>query len=365
MKPAVFKMDKVKRRKTNSVRVGSLFIGGDAPITVQSMTNTCSGDYGETLEQIYRLFEAGAELVRIAVPDKNAALILKKLVPKSPLPLIADIHFDINMAYMSLENGAAKVRINPGNIGGPGKLAELATRAQNYSVPLRIGVNSGSLERSLFKKHGGATAAALVESALGHLKTLEEIGFKDVVVSLKASDVYTTINAYRLFSEKKPYPLHIGVTGSGPPSTGTVKSAIGIGALLADGIGDTIRVSLTASPLEEVGVARQILQSLNLRTFFPELISCPTCGRCEVDLVPIVEAVEKMLQDYKIPLKVAVMGCAVNGPGEAREADVGISAGKKKGILFRQGRVIKTVHQSQLVETLQEELDLMAEQGSD
>ncbi len=356
-------MDKIKRRKTKPVRIGSLFIGGDAPITVQSMTNACSGDYEETLDQINRLYEAGAELIRIAVPDRNAALVLHKLVPKSPLPLIADIHFDIKLAYMSLESGVSKIRINPGNIGGPGKLTELAMRAQNYKVPLRIGVNSGSLERNLLKKHGGATAVALVESALGHLEKLEEIGFKDVVVSLKASDVYTTISAYRLFSEKKEYPLHLGVTGSGPLSTGTVKSSVGIGALLADGIGDTIRVSLTASPLEEIRVARQILQALNLRTFSPELISCPTCGRCEVELIPVVEAVEKILENYKMPLKIAVMGCAVNGPGEAREADVGISAGKKKGILFRKGRVIRTVQQSQLIEALKEELNLMAEQS--
>ncbi len=351
------------RKTTYPVRVGRVTIGGGAPIVVQSMTNTRSGDYGATLEQINMLFEAGSDLVRVAVPDSEAALVFKKLVLKSPGPLIADIHFDVRLAYLSLDAGASKIRINPGNIGGRAKLTELARRAKNYNVPLRVGVNSGSLEKSLLKKHGGATAAALVESALGYLETLEEIGFEDVVVSLKASDVYTTISAYRLFAEEKAYPLHIGVTGAGPPSTGSIKNAVGIGSLLTDGIGDTIRVSLTASPLEEIRVARQILQSLGLGIFSPELISCPTCGRCEVELVPLVAAAEKMLEAYKMPVKVAIMGCVVNGPGEAKEADVGISAGKKKGILFRRGQVIKTVRQSCLLEALKEELDLMAAQS--
>ncbi len=358
-------MDKIERRASKPVRVGNVLIGGGAPITVQSMTNTRSGDYGETLEQINRLYEAGADLVRVAVPDREAALVLEKLVVKSPLPLIADIHFDVRLAYQSLESGASKIRINPGNIGGREKLAELARRARIYKIPLRIGVNAGSLEKHLLKKHGGATAAALVESAQGHLETLEEIGFTDVIISLKASDVYTTISAYRLFSERKAYPLHIGVTGAGPPSTGMIKGAVGIGALLAEGIGDTVRVSLTASPLEEVRVARHILQSLGLRIFAPDLISCPTCGRCEVELVPLVKDVEKMLEAYNMPVKVAVMGCAVNGPGEAREADVGISAGKKTGLVFRQGKVIRTVRQEQLLEVLKEELDLLAAKNAD
>ncbi len=353
-------MDKIKRRQTIPVKVGGVTIGGGAPVTVQSMTNTGSGDYGATLDQINRLCEAGADLVRVAVPDRGAADTLGRLAVKSPLPLIADIHFDVKLAFLALDNGASKIRINPGNIGGRDKLTELARKAREYKVPLRIGVNAGSLEKSLFKKHGGATAAALVESALGYLQTMEDIGFGDLVFSLKASDVYTTISAYRLFSKAKAYPLHLGVTGAGPPSTGSIKGAVGIGALLADGIGDTIRVSLTASPSEEIITGRRILQSLGLRAFAPDLISCPTCGRCEVELVPLVTEVEKMLETYDMPVKVAVMGCAVNGPGEAREADIGISAGKKRGILFRQGRVIRTVQQSLLLEALKEELDLLA-----
>ncbi len=358
-------MDKIKRRVTRPVRVGGITIGGDAPVTIQSMTTTRTENYSATLAQIEALHEAGADLVRVAVPDQGAAAVLKKLAANSPVPLVADIHFDIRLAYLALDNGAAKIRINPGNLGGRAKLTELARKAAGYRVPLRVGVNAGSLEKKLLEKHGGPTAAALVESALGYLEALEEIGFGDVVVSLKASDVRTTISAYRLFSEKKSYPLHLGVTGAGPAEAGSIKGAVGIGALLADGIGDTVRVSLTASPLEEVRVARHILQALDLRTFGPDLISCPTCGRCEVELVPLVNEVEKMLEAYSMPVKVAVMGCAVNGPGEAREAEVGICAGRKKGILFRRGRVVRTVEQDRLLEALKEELDLLAAREND
>ncbi len=352
-------MDIIRRKKTRAVQVGNVTIGGDAPVAIQSMTNTRTEDSGATLEQINKLVEAGCELVRVAVPNVAAADALEKIVIQSPVPVIADIHFDIKLAYRSLESGAAKIRVNPGNIGGREKLIELARKAESFSAPIRIGVNAGSLERILLQKYGGATAAALVESALGYLAPLEAIGFDDIVVSLKASDVYTTISAYRLFSEKKSYPLHLGVTGAGPLEAGTIKGAVGIGTLLAEGIGDTLRVSLTASPVEEVRVARQIIQSLGLGTYEPELISCPTCGRCEVDLIPLITKVEKMLNQYSAPLKVAVMGCMVNGPGEAREADLGISAGKKKGILFRHGKVIKTVELGCLLEALREELDLL------
>lgn len=356
-------MDRIERKKTRAVQVGNVTIGGDAPIVIQSMTNTRTEDTGATLEQINCLVEAGCELVRVAVPDMAAAKALEKLVRQSPVPLIADIHFDPALAYRSMESGASKIRINPGNIGGREKLSELARQAESFKVPIRIGVNAGSLERRLLKKYGGASAAALVESALGYLELLEATGFSDLVVSLKASDVFTAISAYRLFSEKSRYPLHLGVTGAGPLEAGTIKGAVGIGTLLAEGIGDTVRVSLTASPVEEVRVARRIIQSLGLRGFEPELISCPTCGRCEVDLVTLVAEVENILRLYSAPLKIAVMGCVVNGPGEAREADLGISAGKKQGILFRHGKVIKTVKLDNLLDTLKEELDsLLSEQ---
>ncbi len=353
-------MDMIERRKTRAVQVGSVTIGGDAPIVIQSMTNTRTEDTRATLEQIYRLVAAGCELVRVAVPDAAAAEALKVIVLQSPVPIIADIHFDIRLAHRSLENGAAKVRVNPGNIGGREKLIELARKAESFSAPIRIGVNAGSLDKRILQKYGGATSAALVESAIGYLAPLEAVGFNDIVVSLKASDVYTTIKAYRLFSENSSSPLHLGITGAGPLESGTIKGAVGIGTLLAEGIGDTLRVSLTASPIEEVRIARQIIQSLGLRTYKPELISCPTCGRCEVDLIPLVKEVEIILEQYCAPLKVAVMGCAVNGPGEAREADLGISAGKKQGILFRHGKVIKTVKFDSLLEALVEELNLLS-----
>ena len=324
---------------------------------IQSMTNTKTSDTKATLKQIKGLYEAGCELVRVAVPDRQAAEALKIIVEKSPIPIIADIHFDAELAQLAIENGVAKVRINPGNIGGTDKLLKLAEKAAVYNVPLRVGVNAGSLDRMTSVKHGGAIPAALCESALSYLHTLEKAGFNNTVVSLKASDVYTTIAANRLLAAETDAPIHLGVTEAGPPETGIIKGAIGIGALLSEGIGDTIRVSLTAAPVEEIVVARAILQSLNLRLFGPELISCPTCGRCETDLLPLVREVEALLKDYSYPIRVAVMGCVVNGPGEAREAEVGVSAGKKQGIVFRAGKVVRTVKQNQLLAALKEELD--------
>ncbi len=353
-------MDQVQRKKTRLVRVGSVMIGGDAPIAIQSMTNTRTSDIDATLNQIEQLTEAGCELVRLAIPDETAAKAISELARRSPVPLIADIHFDSRLACLAIENGASKIRINPGNIGGRVKLLEVINCAQRFKIPIRIGVNAGSLEREILQKYGEASAAALVDSALGYLTFFEEIGFQDLVVSLKASDVFTTIEACRIFSEKSSYPLHLGVTEAGPLEAGTIKNAVGIGTLLAEGIGDTLRVSLTASPVEEIKIARGILQALNLRRFEPELISCPTCGRCEVDLLSLVKKVEGILKNYKTPIKVAVMGCAVNGPGEAREADIGISAGKKQGILFRRGKVIRTVDFDKLLDALCEELDLQA-----
>lgn len=347
-------MDKINRKPTRQINVGGVMIGGNAPIVIQSMTNTKTEDVANTLGQIERLAESGCELVRVAIPDETALPALGKLVQASSIPVIADIHFNFHLALQAIELGAAKIRINPGNIGNRAKLVTLARKAERYGVPIRIGINAGSLERNLLTKHGGATASALVKSALNSLEIFENSGFTELIFSLKASDVYTTIYAYRLFAEKTGYPLHLGVTGAGPLSTGIVKGAVGIGALLAEGIGDTIRVSLTADPVEEVRVARQIIQALGLKEYSPELISCPTCGRCEVDLLPLVEEVSKLLDAYAAPLKVAVMGCAVNGPGEAREADVGIAAGKKQGLLFRHGKVTGTVALDHLLQALQE-----------
>jgi len=353
-------MENIKRRQTRPVQVGGVTIGGAAPVVIQSMANSKTNDYEATLAQIIQLAEAGCELVRLAIPDQKAVEVLAALAQNSPVPLIADIHFDARLALAAMENGAAKIRINPGNIGGKGKLTELARKAEQLNIPIRIGVNAGSLEKRLLEKHGGASAPALVESALGYLEALEEIGFTKIVVSLKASDVLTTIKAYRLISEQRSYPLHLGVTGAGPLRSGLIKGAIGIGALLAEGIGDTIRVSLTAPPVEEVRAARQILQALGMQWYAPELISCPTCGRCSVDLVALVNEAEALLEGYRFPLKVAVMGCAVNGPGEAREAELGITAGKKHGIVFSHGKVIRTVALDCLLDAFKEELDRVA-----
>ena len=348
------------RRETVAVNVGGVTIGGNAPVTVQSMTNTKTSNPSATLKQIQLVAEAGCEIVRVAIPDKAAAEALKIIVENSPIPVVADIHFDVQLAFRALEQGAAKIRINPGNLGGSEKLVKLAAKANEHKAALRIGVNAGSLERRLIDKYGGPFPEALAESAAFFYDILQKMAFHDVVVSIKASDVWTTICANRLFALKTKAPLHLGITEAGPPENGIIKSAVGIGALLAEGIGDTIRVSLTAAPQEEVKAARGILQALGLRVFGPELISCPTCGRCEVDLVPLAEQVEKLLKGYKIPIRVAVMGCIVNGPGEAREADLGISAGKKRGVLFRGGRVIRTVSQDQLLKALEEELRLFA-----
>ncbi len=349
-------MEQITRKITRAVSVGGVTIGGGAPVVVQSMTNTRTADAGATLAQINRLYEAGCELVRVAVPDQDALKALPGILTRSPLPVIADVHFDHEIAIKALDAGCFKVRINPGNIGGADKFIRLAKHAKRLKVPLRVGVNAGSLERRLLQKHGGATAQALVESALDYISILENINFYDTVLSLKASDVFTTIAAYRLIAQKTDYPLHLGVTEAGPLQAGTIKSAIGIGACLADGIGDTIRVSLSASPEKEIPIAQQILQALGLRRFGPELISCPTCGRCEIDLPALVSKVEEIIRGDKRHLKIAVMGCTVNGPGEARQADIGISAGKKHGLLFRRGEVIRTVEQNELLSALAEEL---------
>ena len=320
------------------VKVGSLTMGGGNPVWVQSMTNTDTRDAEATLTQIRALAAAGCDIVRVSVYDEACAKAVRKLVDGSPVPLVADIHFDHHLAVMAAENGISKLRINPGNIGGEQNVRTLAACAKMHGIPIRIGVNSGSVEKELLEKYGGPTAECMVESALNHARMLEKEGFYDIVLSMKASDVKRTIETYRLASERCDYPLHVGVTEAGLPGQGTIKSAIGIGSLLADGIGDTIRVSLTGDPVPEAAAAWDILRALELRTRGVQLISCPTCGRTCIDVAGIAARVERELKDIDVPLKVAVMGCVVNGPGEAKEADIGIAGGRNGGALFVKGQ---------------------------
>ncbi len=349
----------VKKRstkKTKQITLGSLKIGGGAPVVVQSMTKTDTCDVSATVAQIRRLQTAGCEAVRVAVLNAEAAEAVKFIKKKIRIPLIADIHFNHKLALAVVENGVDGLRINPGNIGSKQKVKEVVTAAKDKGVPIRIGVNAGSLEKDLLRKYKHPTARALVESARRHINILEDLKFRDIKVSLKASDVIKTVDAYRLFSEKFRYPVHIGISEAGPAFSGTIKSAVGLGMLLSEGIGDTVRVSLTADPVEEVKVAFEILKSLHLRQIGPELISCPTCGRCQVNIRGIVEKVEKQLAKVKKPIKVAVMGCVVNGPGEAREADIGIAGGKGTGLLFKNGKVVKTLKERELYSTLMREI---------
>ena len=328
---------------TRLVSVGRLTMGGHNPVWVQSMTNTDTRDVPATLAQIKALAEAGCDIVRISVYDEACALAVRQLVDGSPVPLVADIHFDHHLAVMAAENGIAKLRINPGNIGGEGNVKVLAACAKMHRIPIRIGVNSGSIEKDILAKYGGPCAEGMVESALQHARMLEKEGFEDIVLSMKASDVKLTVDTYELAAQKCNYPLHVGVTEAGLPGQGTIKSAIGIGGLLVRGIGNTIRVSLTGDPLPEAKAAWDILRALNMRTQGVQLISCPTCGRTCIDVAGIAARVEKELADIKVPLKVAVMGCVVNGPGEAREADVGIAGGKTGGALFVKGQTAMRV----------------------
>ncbi|MBP3636328.1 MAG: flavodoxin-dependent (E)-4-hydroxy-3-methylbut-2-enyl-diphosphate synthase [Clostridia bacterium] len=328
---------------TRLVSVGRLTMGGHNPVWVQSMTNTDTRDVEATLAQIKALAEAGCDIVRISVYDEACALAVRQLVDQSPVPLVADIHFDHRLAVMAAENGISKLRINPGNIGGEGNVKVLAACAKMHHIPIRIGVNSGSIEKDILAKYGGPCAEGMVESALQHARMLEKEGFEDIVLSMKASDVKLTVDTYELAAQKCDYPLHVGVTEAGLPGQGTIKSAIGIGGLLVRGIGNTIRVSLTGDPLPEAKAAWDILRALNMRTQGVQLISCPTCGRTCIDVAGIAARVEKELSDIKVPLKVAVMGCVVNGPGEAREADVGIAGGKTGGALFVKGQTAMRV----------------------
>jgi (E)-4-hydroxy-3-methylbut-2-enyl-diphosphate synthase len=347
----------MNRKNTRKIKVGNVYMGGDAMVSIQSMKNTDTRNIEATLDQIRALYNAGCEIIRCAVPDMEAAEAIKEIVKASPIPVVADIHFDYKLALKSIENGIAGLRINPGNIGSTERVKMVVEAAKAKNIPIRIGVNSGSLEKKLLEKYGEPTAEALVESALGHVRILEELDFHDIVISIKSSNVKMMIEAYRLMSSKCDYPLHLGVTESGTPFKGAIKSSIGIGTLLAEGIGDTIRVSLTSDPIEEIKVAKEILKALDLRKGGLEFISCPTCGRTQINLIKIAEEVEKRLEGINKEIKVAVMGCIVNGPGEAREADIGIAGGKGEGIIFKKGQIIKKVKEEDLVEELMKEIE--------
>jgi len=350
---------KLSRRKTRQIRVGNVLLGGGAPIVVQSMCNTDTRDVGATLAQIGRLAEAGCELVRLAVLDQRAVKALGAIKRESPIPIIADIHFDHRLALGSVAAGVDGLRLNPGNIGGERATSRVVRAAAERRVPIRIGVNSGSLDKDLLSRYGGPTPEAMVESALRQIRLLESLSFHDIKISLKSSHVLDMVAAYRTLASRVDYPLHLGVTEAGTLVSGTVKSALGIGILLAEGIGDTVRVSLTSDPTDEVRVAYEILRAFKLRERGIEVISCPTCGRCEIDLIGLVQAVESRLLKVKTPLKVAIMGCVVNGPGEAKDADVGIAGGRGQGILFRKGEVIDKVPEEELMPRLLREISLL------
>ncbi|MDR9502263.1 MAG: flavodoxin-dependent (E)-4-hydroxy-3-methylbut-2-enyl-diphosphate synthase [Desulfurivibrionaceae bacterium] len=349
----------ITRKKTRQITVGTVKIGGDAPIAVQSMTNTDTRDVAGTVAQIHALADAGCEIIRVAVLDLEAAAALKKIREQITLPLIADIHFDHRLAVASMEQGAQGIRINPGNIGDREKLQKVVDAAKSHHVPIRVGVNSGSVEKEILKKHGHPTPAALVESALRNVALLEGLGFREIKISIKSSDVLTTLAAYRQLARATDYPLHLGVTEAGGLIAGTVKSSVALGMLLYEGIGDTLRISLTRDPVEEIRVCYELLRCLKIRERGPELISCPTCGRCQINLFGLAEKVEAYIQTMKTPLKIAVMGCVVNGPGEAKEADIGLAGGNGFGIIFKKGQLYKKVPEADLFEVFIKELDAM------
>ena len=343
--------------QTRKVPVGKLTMGGGNPVWVQSMTNTDTRDVDATLAQIRALADAGCDIVRVSVYDEACARAVRQLVDGSPVPLVADIHFDHHLAVMAAENGIAKLRINPGNIGGEANVRTLAACAKMHRIPIRIGVNSGSIEKDILARYGGPTPEGMVESALAHARMLEKEGFEDIVLSMKASGVRMTIDTYELAAQRTDYPLHVGVTEAGTPRMGLLKSAAGIGSLLLDGIGDTIRISLTASPVEEVKAGIDLLKAIGLRTGGANLVACPTCGRTAIDLIGIASEVEERLRAVKKDITVAVMGCVVNGPGEAREADIGLAGGKGKAVIFRKGEILRTVAEADAVEALMEEIE--------
>ncbi len=337
--------------------VGDVAVGGGAPISVQSMTNTKTDDVDATVGQIQRLTQAGCEIARVAVPDESAAQAISRIKPAIDVPLVADIHFDYRLAIASARNGADGLRFNPGNIGSRKNIRALVDCAKDCRIPIRIGVNAGSLEKDILEKHRGVTAKGMVESALRHAALLQDLDFHDIKISIKASDVPRTLEAYRMLSQRTDLPLHVGVTEAGALYSGIVKSALGIGTLLAEGIGDTLRVSLTRDPVEEVRVGFEILRALDIRHRGPEIVSCPTCGRCDIPLFEIVDAVEKALMTRTTPVKLAIMGCVVNGPGEAREADIGVAGGNGVGILFKKGKVVKKFPQDRLVDVVLDAVD--------
>ena len=347
------------RKQKRIVNIGGVKIGGDNPVAIQSMCNTDTRDVKATVNQIHELENAGCEIIRVAVPDMVAAKAVADIKKQIHIPLVVDIHFDYRLALECMKNGADKVRINPGNIGDRDRVKQVVEMAKEREIPIRIGVNGGSLERELLQKYGGVTADALVERAMGHVAILDELNFNNVVVSIKISDVPKMLCAYRKFNEISDIPLHIGVTESGTLKGGTVKSAVGIGALLAEGIGDTMRVSLTANPVEEIYAAYDIQKVLGMRKTGAEIVSCPTCGRTQLDLISIANEVEKRAANIDKPIKIAVMGCAVNGPGEAREADIGIAGGKGEGLIFKKGEIIKKVPQDSLVDELMKEIETL------
>lgn len=347
----------MKRRKTKTVRIGDRVIGGGNPILIQSMCNTRTEDVDATVKQIHRLEQVGCDIIRVAVPTMEAAEALKEIKKRITLPLVADIHFDYRLAIAAIENGADKIRINPGNIGARERVQAVVDKAKERGIPIRVGVNSGSLEKPLLEKYGGVTARGIVESALDKVKMIEEMGYDNLVISIKSSDVLMCIEAHEMIAEKTSYPLHVGITEAGTLTSGNIKSSIGLGIILHQGIGDTIRVSLTGDPVEEIKSAKLILRTLGLRKGGVEVVSCPTCGRTKIDLISLANQVETMVTEFDdLNLKVAVMGCVVNGPGEAREADLGIAGGDGNGILIKKGEIIRKLPEDQLLPALREEL---------
>ncbi len=345
------------RDNTKVIHIGNKVIGGGNPIMIQSMTNTKTEDVKATVAQILRLQEAGCDIIRCTVPTPEAAKAISEIKKEIAIPLVADIHFDYKMAIAAMENGADKIRINPGNIGSREKVAEVVQVAKERNIPIRVGVNSGSLEKELVEKYHGVTAEGLVESALDKVRMIEELGYDNMVISIKSSDVMMSVRAHALLADKTPYPLHVGITESGTVTSGNIKSAVGLGIILNQGIGDTIRVSLTGDPVEEIKSAKLILRTLGLRKGGIEVVSCPTCGRTNIDLIGLANQVENMVQGYDLDIKVAVMGCAVNGPGEAKEADIGIAGGIGEGLLIKKGEIVKKVPESELLAVLRDELE--------
>ncbi|MBS7240160.1 MAG: flavodoxin-dependent (E)-4-hydroxy-3-methylbut-2-enyl-diphosphate synthase [Acetatifactor sp.] len=345
------------REKTKIIKIGDRYIGGGNPILIQSMTNTKTEDVEATVAQILALEKAGCEIIRCTVPTLEAAKALAEIKKRIHIPLVADIHFDYRMAIAAIENGADKIRINPGNIGSPENLKAVVEAAKERNIPIRVGVNSGSLEKSLVEKYGGVTAEGIVESALDKVRMIEEYDYDNLVISIKSSDCMMCVKAHELLAGKTPYPLHVGITESGTVQSGNIKSAIGLGIILHQGIGDTIRVSLTGDPVEEIKSAKLILRTLGLRKGGIEVVSCPTCGRTQIDLIGLATQVEQLVENYDYDIKVAVMGCAVNGPGEAKEADLGIAGGRSEGLLIRRGEIIRKIPEEKLLEALKEELD--------